>query len=102
MPAQLIFNLIILAPARFTRFDSSPMTTLSIKPQLFFRATVPLMFLLFFSGASKDFAALEINIKNCRSDEREYLSELSVTKGNKRISLLKPEHNYTQRLSNLE
>jgi hypothetical protein len=60
------------------------------------------MFLLFFSGKNRDYVTLEINIKDCRFNELEYLSELSVIKDNKRISLLKPEHNYTQRLSNLD
>ncbi len=82
--------------------NSNRMTTTSIKRQLLFQTISLLTFLLFFSGTNKNYASLEISIKDCRSNKLEYLDELFIIKDNKRIKSLKPEHNYIQTLTKLD
>lgn len=75
------------------------MTKTSLNRQVLLQTVFLMIFLLLFSGSNRDYAILEINIKDCRSNKLEYLGELSVIKDNKRIKLIKPEHNYVQKLT---
>lgn len=58
--------------------------------------------ILLTAAKEKQSASLEIKIMDCRSKHLEYLSKLTILKDGKVIKELKPEHNYTQEVSDLE